>query len=429
MARLIYPQDLPTYPSPKPQGTDSPFPVPPIDTPATTSDPIRVLLWSPAGSGDHYHGPGSFMYRLYSGAAPGRFDISLAHGLVGQKEYPLFRAQHRIAPLGGGGIASLRMWRFLWRARSWLRSHAREFDVFHGLTAFHVSLAPAIEAQRLGVPAAIFMAAHNKELTDKAGLKRLLGLPRRRRKMIREVAAVIAMTQLIHEELVAIGVPERRIARIPMGVDMQRFHPPVSMADRAAVRAELGWPERFTLAFVGGLTQNKRPHLLMEALALLRKQGVEAQVAFIGPDHNPEYVAGIKSRSRELGVADLLIWHGFTPDVSPLLRGCDCFALPSTSEGMPASMVEAMASGMPVIATPISGAVDLVQEDRTGLFVQPDPQDIARTWRVYVDQPERAWREGQAARMHVQNTHSREAVLDAHERMFRRIMTGGDAAE
>lgn len=410
------------------EGTNSP--VPPMTSNPSPTKPINVLLWSPSGSGEHYSGPGSFCYRLYSGASPGRFRVTLAHAASEQQTYPLFADQHLIRPLSATTIVGpIEMMKFLQKARTWTRRNIHQFDVFHGLAAFHITLAPAMQAQRLGVPAAIFIASHNLEFTDKPGLRRILGLPRRRRAMIREVAAVIAMSQPIFDELRSIGVQEKRIARIPMGVDMSRFRPAESNEHRSSLRARLGWGDRFTMAFVGGLTERKRPHLFIEALAILRRHGLDAQVAFIGPVHDAPYVESIKQRSDELRISDRVIWHGFSADISELLRACDCFALPSSNEGMPAAMVEAMASGLPVIATPISGATDLIDEGRTGYFIEPTAEDFARVWRDYIEDPQRVALHGAAARERVQRRFSREVVLDAYERMFRRIMSGGDAAE
>src|SRR5215510_5256343 len=94
--------------------------------------PIRVLLWSPGGAGDHYHGPGSFAYRLYSTARHGRLQLTLAHGFAAQRNYRLFQHQQLIHPLSSRPLSTVR---FLHESRRWLANHALEFDLFHGLAA------------------------------------------------------------------------------------------------------------------------------------------------------------------------------------------------------------------------------------------------------------------------------------------------------
>src|SRR5262249_196957 len=351
------------------------------------SSPIRVLLWSPGGAGDHYHGPGSFAYRLYSTAKHGQFQLTLAHGFAAQADYPLFQHQRLIHSLTNSPSST---WCFLRQSRRWVENHAGQFDVFHGLAAFQTTVQPAYAAQRLGLPSVVFVASHCVELTDKPGLKGILGLPRRRRAMAKEISGLIAMSRAVYDELSSFDIPERKIARIPMGVDTSRFRPPVDEGERQALREEFGWPDRPTLIFVGGITEGKRPHLLIEAIGLLNKQGLECQLAIVGPDQAPQYTGRMKQRARELGVESQVIWFGFTQDIGPLFRASDFFGLPSANEGMPAALVEAMASGIPSIVTAISGTTDLVIDGQHGRIVAPDPAEIADGLAPYLKNPEEA---------------------------------------
>lgn len=396
------------------------------DSAPKPTKPIRVLLWSPGGSGEHYHGPGSFSYRLYSTGEPGRFDITLAHGSPTQTQYALFREQHLIHPLTGGAWPT---WRFLRKADRWIDLHHSEFDIMHGLGGFHLTVAPAYRAHRANLPSVVFMTLHKVELTDKPGLRGKLGLAAKRRTMIKQIDGVIAMSQAIYDELIEIGVSERRIARIPMGVDTSRFHPPRDQQERSELRQRLGWRDLPTLVFVGGVSSRKRPHLLLEAVGLLKNMGLECQLALIGPDQEPAYTAQMKQRARELGIEDLVIWFGFSADVAPIFRACDFFGLPSLSEGMPAALVEALATGLPSIVTAISGATDLVESGVNGCVVEPNAQHIADALAVYLRDPSVTAAHRAAAVNKVAGRFSASAVLSAYERMFRRIIAGGDAAE
>lgn len=382
--------------------------------------PIRVLLWSPGGSGEHYHGPGSFSYRLYSKAEPRRFLISLAHGYADQRQYPLFHQQHLVQPLAGGRLAA---WRFLGKARRWLADHAGEFDVLHGMAGFETTVSPAYHAQRMGLPAAVFIANHRTDLSDKPGfLKSLLALPRRRRERVKRLSAVIAMSQAIYDELIGYGIPPDKIVRIPMGVDTDAFHPPVGDSQRRAFRRQLGWRDLPTLIFAGGITPRKRPHLLIEALGLLRRKRMECQVAIIGPDHDQAYTAQMKQRAAELQVESQVIWFGFTNDIAPLYRAADWFALPSENEGMPAALVEAMASGLPSVVTAISGMTDLVADGVHGIVIEPTAEQMAGALAEYFKNPGLAEKHGAAARHKVLERFSTAVVLEAYERLFHRMM-------
>ncbi|MEX0776991.1 MAG: glycosyltransferase family 4 protein [Phycisphaeraceae bacterium] len=388
--------------------------------------PIRVLLWSPKGSGLHYGGPGMTAYRLYAAAGPDRFRLVLAHGHPSQEQYPLFAQQHLIAKSSMGALDQLR---FVMVARRWVARHAGEFDVFHGLQGFAMTVEPALVAEKRDLPAVIKLAAHRSDLADKPGWRSRLGFSRRRRQKVQRLSAIIAISRAIVDELREYGIPESKIAWIPNGVDIEQFRPVADAAERRALREQLGWRDLPTLLFAGGINRRKSPHLLVEAIGLLKQRGLECQLVLAGPENDPPYTAQINDIRRNMGIDALVHWQGFTTDMAPLYRAADVFALPSLNEGMPNALMEAMASGLPSIATPISGTTDLIDDDVHGRLVPRDAALIADALAAYVSDPQVAARHGQASRQKVVDRFSTAAVLDAHERLFRRIMAGGPAAE
>jgi glycosyltransferase involved in cell wall biosynthesis len=391
-----------------------------------SESPLRVLLWSVRGSGEHYNGPASFTYRLYSSAPEGRVKVTLAHGWPNQDDYNLFDSQHFISD---PGISPLHYLQFIRRGYKWLDEHRNDFDVMHGIHAFHSSVLPAVHAERSGLPAVIFVANHQTQLGDKKGLKGLLGLPKARRQLIKKLSGLIAMSEAINQELLGYGIPEEKIARIPMGVNTQVFHPPDSENNRKLLREEFGWLDLPTLIFVGGVVSRKRPDLLVEAIGLLKRRGLDCQLVVAGPDSEPTYTRRIKDRARELGVSDQVVWFGFTREIDRLFRAANYFSLPSENEGMAAALIEAMASGLPPIVTRISGSQDVVADGVTGSFVRADAEDIANVLSDYIQNPQIAEKQGKAARQRVLESYSNESVFKAYERLFRRIANGGVAAE
>jgi glycosyltransferase involved in cell wall biosynthesis len=153
------------------------------------------------------------------------------------------------------------------------------------------------------------------------------------------------------------------------------------------------------------------------------------QLVLVGPEQEPEYAARIRQRARDIGVADRVLWFGFTADIAPPFRAADIFALPSANEGMPAALVEAMASGLPSIVTAISGMTDLIVDGVQGRVVEPRADRIADALEAYGRDPALRRAHGESARTKVEQRFSSEVVIDAYERLFRRIMAGGDAAE
>jgi glycosyltransferase involved in cell wall biosynthesis len=374
----------------------------------------------------HYAGAAMAAYRLYSTAAPGRFELTLVHALPEHERLSLFKEQ---VALDRGGSGLYRQWRLVRDGRAWIRRHVAEFDVVHGIQGFHATIAPCVEAQRRGTPVVVKFTAHRHELTVKSGLRRLLRVAERRRRMVTELAGTIAISRDIAAELREYGVSERRIALIPNGVDTVRFQPVASEQDRAAAREAMGWPQRPTVLFVGEICVRKRPHLLIEALAEMVRRGSRAQLVLAGPENEPEYAERLRRIATELGIAERVVWTGFRADPAPFYRGADLFALPSSSEGLPNAMLEAMACGVPAVGTRISGIVDLVRDGETGRLVEPDASPIAEALESLLSDDDARRSAGAAARRLVVKSYGVEAVLEAHERLFRAVIAGRDAAE
>jgi glycosyltransferase involved in cell wall biosynthesis len=390
-----------------------------------TNAPTRILLWSVKGSSEQYHGPGSFAYRLYSLADPRDVQVTLVHSSSDQPRLDLFHDQHYI-PGGRGVLGTLA---FLRRAVKWVRANARNYDVFHGLVAYHTTIQPAYEAHQLGLPAVVFIATHQHELADKPGLRSLLGWPRKRRQMIRELDGIIAMSRAIYEDLIEVGVAPRRIARIPMGVNTDRFRPLDDERQKSEIRRELGLAERPTLVFVGAIIRRKQPHLLVEAVGKLVHQKREIQLVIVGPWHEPDYQREILDLVRRDNLSEYVKFPGFTPQIERYHQASDMFALPALNEGMPAALVEAMSSGLACLGTPISGISDLIQDGVTGLIVQPTVDSVTQALTHYLDHPDQIREHGQRCRAQVLERYGANSVLNAYLELFRCVMAGRDACE
>jgi glycosyltransferase involved in cell wall biosynthesis len=359
-------------------------------------------------------------FRLYSGgrATHPDFRISLAHGRLNHERYDLFESQHLISPVGMGKWSQIQ---FIRRARSWLTENARNYDVLHGLQGFDVTVRPAFEAKRLGLPAVVKLANHNMDFAERPGWRGRFGVASRRRKLALELDAIIAISQDIREELLGYGFPESKIAVIPNGVDTHQFHPCADATERSRLRAELGWPDRPTLLFVGRVMERKGPHLLIEAL----KHIADLQVVLLGPPDNDAYTERLNRTARDLGVEDRVIRMAFTSKPGPAYRAADVFALPSSREGMPNALLEAMATGLPSVVTDISGSRDLVTDGATGRVVKREVDDIARVLNELLSAPAHANRLGEGALSLIRARYSTDAVLGQHLALFHRIRRGG----
>lgn len=401
------------------------------DTTASTSatspaaSPRKVMLWSPWGSGNWYHGPGSFAFRMYGAAPADWFDVHLVHGKKDQPSCDVYPKSTLVHPYTGK-VANT--FGFLRASKRWIRQHAREADVFHALSGYHISVVPAYEAQKQGTPAVIFIANHRHEMTEKGGVKKLLGWAKQRREMAANVSAVIAMSQAIHDELREYNIPEENIARIPMGVNTQRFSP-ASDQVRKAIREQFQFGDEPVLVFSGGINARKRPHLLIEAIDFARDAGFDCTLALAGPVQDEQYAAGMRQRIDALNLGERVRWLGFVQDIAAVYQAANVFSLPSEREGMPAAVVEAMSCALPCMVTNISGCGDLIDDGACGRIIEPTRESAGQALLDYLKDSATAQSHGQAARRRVLASYSTDAVAAAYRRLFDIIVAGGSAAD
>jgi glycosyltransferase involved in cell wall biosynthesis len=377
-------------------------------------EPLRILLWSPKGAGLHYGGAGTNALRLYSSRSGRDVAVTLVCASRLQEDYPAFR---EIVRLGNDlDLGIRRQAAFLLRSRLWLARNASRFDVFHGIDSFEITTRPAFWAEQAGLPAFVKPAIQGAGLRPGGRLSTFLRLHERRRDLLDRVSGVIAISSVIESELRSAGI--RNVIPIPNGVDAAQFRPAIP-GERSDVRRELGLPDdAFVLLFVGSLVPRKRPHWLLEALAdPSLAADSRLHVLLVGPPQDEAYLRELHTASA--GPASGRVhFAGSRRDVERCYRAADAYCLPSTQEGMPNSVLEAMASGLPCLVTPISGSEDLVQDEGNGFLIR-SPHDLGERLATYLADPGLAARHGQAGRRRVESTYSTEIVLGRHLDLFR----------
>jgi glycosyltransferase involved in cell wall biosynthesis len=168
------------------------------------------------------------------------------------------------------------------------------------------------------------------------------------------------------------------LRQISNAVDTERFRP-ASPDERTALRRELGLPDGLPIVmFVGFFSRDKRPHLLYDAWSQTSSGGASA-LLFVGATRSPyqEVDVGladaIRDRAAAAGVADRVLFVESSRTIEKYFRAVDAYALPSIREGFPNALLEAMASGLPCIATRLRGATDvIIDHGVNGLLVEAD---------------------------------------------------------
>lgn len=234
------------------------------------------------------------------------------------------------------------------------------------------------------------------------------------------VSHYIALSQDLGDYLTGpIGVPAARVSQFVNGVDTDRFR-------RAAVEPIPGCPfdpsTCWLIGSVGRMQAVKDPLMLVRAfIALLdRAPELRAQARLVMIGDGPVRAA-CQALLQQAGVADLAWLPGERSDVPAVMRGLHVFALPSLAEGISNTILEAMASGLPVVATQVGGNAALVTEGTTGLLTPAaDPEAMAQSLLQLARQPALADAMGRAGRERVERDFSMRAMVARYQGLYDR---------
>jgi len=232
------------------------------------------------------------------------------------------------------------------------------------------------------------------------------------RRSFRRMEAVVAVSLPLAEVLAAAGVPSRRLYCIP-----NAWEGPAPM-DGGAARERLGVPEGvFHVGFVGRLGAEKGADVFVEALAWLRELPIIASIVGDGPQ-----MTRLKARADQLGLGDRVGWHGIVPDAGRLFPSFDVFVLSSRTEGTPIVLFEAMAAGVPIVATRVGGVPDVVCEDEA-ILVEPDrPESLAEAIRAVLGDRGAARSRASRARARLDRERGAAQWVERYDRVYARAM-------
>jgi glycosyltransferase involved in cell wall biosynthesis len=262
---------------------------------------------------------------------------------------------------GAWGTGTLRSITWMLTATAWFRRHGRSAQVvqcYQLLSPSYVGLLGC-----LGRRQAVVMRAECSGAFGDVSEMRRLPLTGLRRALLRRADAVVTISQAIEAELADFGLSGIPSRRIPNAVDCAEFSPADAGA-RAALRVRLGLPAaRVLCAFVGRLAPQKAPELLVDAWLMDALPNAHLVLVGDGPLRS--------SLERRLAAdRERITFVGATADVVSYMRAADLLVLPSQAEGMSGVILEAMACGLPVVATDVPGNRELVGEDGTvGMLV------------------------------------------------------------
>jgi glycosyltransferase involved in cell wall biosynthesis len=286
-------------------------------------------------------------------------------------------------------------------------------DVLHTHTALAANVLGRMAGRLAGVPVVSHLHIENHFPPSPARAAVLRSLDNRTARL---AARIVAVSEGTKRALVEQGYPAELVEVVPNGIQL------VSNDGDTSGRSTLDVPEGArVVGEIARLCDVKGQRELLRALAQL--PGVHAVFAGEDLEAGGEYRRGLEREAAELGIDDRVTFAGYRP-AAEVLPALDVFVLPSWIEGMPITVLEAMAHGKPVVATAVGGTAELVVDGETGVLVPPrDPDRLAEAIRQLLDDPESARRLGKAGRARVAERFSAEAmsrrVLEIYDEVLR----------
>lgn len=206
---------------------------------------------------------------------------------------------------------------------------------------------------------------------------------------------LIAVCQEAYMQALAMGVPLERVSLIRNGVDVDFFKP--SPAARDAFRASLRIaPETPLVGFVGRIDTEKGPDQFLQAAQVIHAEVPEAHFVLVGTGHQYDKMQAL---TVELGLQEVVRFAGLWPDTSQVYPGMDLLLQTSRIEGLPLTLLEAMACGLPVVAIGVGGVPEIVEEGRTGMLAGPgDWRGVGQRAVALLEHPSSMTAMGEAGR-------------------------------
>jgi sugar transferase (PEP-CTERM/EpsH1 system associated) len=282
--------------------------------------------------------------------------------------------------------------------------HSRNWAAFDAVVA----------ARFAGVPTVVH-SEHGREITDPEGRN---GRRNRIRRVLSPlVTRFVAVSRDLEGWLVnRVGIPRRKVLTIQNGVDVDRFTPD----SRDKARRALGVsPDTVVIGTVGRLDPVKDQVSLIEAFAPLARQHPNLVAVLVGDGPHRGVVA---DRVSNLGISDRVRLLGRRMDVPVLLAGFDVFVLPSIAEGMSNTVLEAMAAGVPVVATRVGGSPEMVEDGVTGLLVPVGARrELADALGVYAADSHLRALHGKAGRARAVEQFSLGRMIQSYRHMYNSV--------
>lgn len=239
-----------------------------------------------------------------------------------------------------------------------------------------------------------------------------------RARLMRAADVVISVSRNTHRETLDRGVPASKSMAMYSGIDLAPY---ADAPDRAQARRELGLDDDvFAVGNIARLWPEKEQATLIEAAGILTAKYPKLRFVIVG---DGPLMQQLKDQIKSAGLEKVVLMPGYREDFVSVLAALDVFAFPSSAEGTPMVIYSAMAMGVPIVASPVSGIGEIVSDEESGLFVPPaDAPALAAAVERLIEEPELGPRLGDNARENCNALYSAEAAIRRLEAIYGELM-------
>jgi glycosyltransferase involved in cell wall biosynthesis len=304
-----------------------------------------------------------------------------------------------------------------------LVARRNEYDIAHVFQTQLSAYVTAVICKRLGKKTVV--TSHGAGATgDMAVWSSVPAGMRLLRYVCISVDAATGVSKDVMAELHEAGFDPKRTWYVPNGVAV----PSLVRSDQSALRRILGLRSKaFIAVFVGRVTSKKVPEFLLDVWTAVLRRYPSCQLVIVGEG---EQRAMLEARTRQAGLAGSVVFTGRVENVEDYLRAADIFVLPSSSEGMSIALLEAMAVGLPVVASRVSGTVDVIKHGENGLLFEAGSRTGLTDCIIsLIESPNRQTELGSRARTTVEKHFSIDTTVDRYVELYRTVLYGNRCKE
>lgn len=323
--------------------------------------------------------------------------------------------------------------RYWWELDRFIQKNRKRIDLVH-THGFHPRVNMA--AKRAGLP--VVTKITNQTVDDPvAVLARRYGALKY--KIYSQAEAVIATSRVLEDLCLSASLPKEKVVRIPNGVDADAFRPAEEKERQRLRRTFLAPKNKIILLTVGTVNYTKGLDLLIRALYKLDAEAKDIiRLWVVGPTTNrdsygsvqtgfEEYVPKVKSMISEFGLENVVQFKGRQSNVNEYMRAADIYIHPSRKEGQPNAIIEAMASGVPVVANLLPGITDeILQNGRFGFLVDgEESREFAAVLQMLINNESLRRRISRQSRDHILKYYSLKQIAQRYLSLYSSVIHKG----